>query len=1055
MKRLALFVLVTTGCMSPLPDGLLPAQPADTTVKFDFFAEPLPEIPLPNDIATRADPSAATGRRVNASQVAPTRFESRIRRLIDTLDGWGVFQPISVPFTGALDIGSILAGHRDLDYDLTNDVIYLINVDPRSRDFGEATPLDVGNGNYPVAVEDVNAYWLNDPRAGNISLTFEEADEDINGNGVLDLGEDKNGNGTLDPGEDNNGNSVLDLPEDSDGDGLLDLPNYLPGATPAWSDLAARADALMTFYERQTHTLIVRPMVPLHERTTYAVVVTRRLLDAAGKPVGSPFPFINHTAQTQALTPLLDVLPEGLALDDIAFAFTFTTQTVQAHLVAVRDGLYGHGVQAHLGRDFPPEIDTLETLLDAEAFPAGTALTVMPAGVFYAALQAVEPADPTSAETQALADAAPAIDFFVIGSFLSPQLFPREDADGHWLPLDEQSWPPDLDRKAAPARAERVYFTLAVPRKDISARRWGLPVPVVLVGHGYASSRIEGMVNAPYMCRRGLAVLSIDGPSHGIGFDIFTRAAAENTMRDYGLAAAARAIFKDRAHNQDDDPFDTPDSGADFWTSYLFHTRDMVRQFILDYMQTVRVVKSFDGARRWRFDVNGDGTPDLAGDFDGDGAVDIGKTSRFSMVGGSLGGIMAMLVGSLEPQVTAVAPIAGGGGYSDMGVRTMQGGAVQGFVLRAMAPMFTGTLDALPQGNLTLATVVTNLNDDATLDFAVVPDVRTWDTLVVENLTSGERGCGYVNAEGRVRAHLATDEGDPLRVRVYAGPQLTGEPGCELRAGATLRAQVTEFGLEVVYQQSLFYIGDHLVALADGLGMPRGHPDFRRLLSLGQLVLDLGDPAAYARNLGLEPVRYPGTGERTGAHALVLTSVGDMNVPAGSGVTYGRAAGLIDYKNADPRYGKPLNQVLIDTYMVEAVHLYKRYMDPAGNGVHIDVENFASGGDMFGTNIPRLNPPLRIGMGELDPLGGYSAALFPYPEPRGRHGFDFPGGMTERARDKCRAECAVVGPPDPCGCDALQTFDLGYFMINMIATYFVSDGAELSADLCQSSDDCQ
>ena len=45
-------------------------------------------------------------------------------------------------------------------------------------------------------------------------------------------------------------------------------------------DLAARADALMTFYESETNTLIARPVEPLRERTTYAVVVTRRLLDS-------------------------------------------------------------------------------------------------------------------------------------------------------------------------------------------------------------------------------------------------------------------------------------------------------------------------------------------------------------------------------------------------------------------------------------------------------------------------------------------------------------------------------------------------------------------------------------------------------------------------------------------------------------------------------------------------------------------------------------------------------------------------------------------------------
>ena len=76
----------------------------------------------------------------------------------------------------------------------------------------------------------------------------------------------------------------------------------LPGANPDPDSLSERADALMTFYEKETNTLLVRPMVPLDERTTYAVVVTRRILDANGDPVGSPYAFIHHHSQTKALS---------------------------------------------------------------------------------------------------------------------------------------------------------------------------------------------------------------------------------------------------------------------------------------------------------------------------------------------------------------------------------------------------------------------------------------------------------------------------------------------------------------------------------------------------------------------------------------------------------------------------------------------------------------------------------------------------------------------------------------------------------------------------------
>ena len=41
---------------------------------------------------------------------------------------------------------------------------------------------------------------------------------------------------------------------------------------PARDDLAARADALMYFYERQSNTIIAQPLIPLGQ-TTYAVLV--------------------------------------------------------------------------------------------------------------------------------------------------------------------------------------------------------------------------------------------------------------------------------------------------------------------------------------------------------------------------------------------------------------------------------------------------------------------------------------------------------------------------------------------------------------------------------------------------------------------------------------------------------------------------------------------------------------------------------------------------------------------------------------------------------------
>jgi len=1015
VKKGLVFLLVAA-CAPSEPSWILPAPPAATTVAFDLFHKPLPEIPLPNDTATRYDPTSATGLRVNASMVAPTSMERRIREKLDQLDGWGTFQPITIPFTAPLDVGSILAGHRDP----ATEVVYLVNIDRDSPKLGRVEALDIGDGNYPVILERLDNYWKNDIRSDAISLMFEEIDED------------KNGNGALDPGE------------DTDADGVLDKPNYLPGASPPANDLAARGDALMTFYEKQTHTLILRTMEPLDERTTYAVVVTRRLKDAAGEPVGSPFPGVNHAAQTETLRPLLEVLPAGLAKEDIAFTFAFTTQSVQSHWKAVRDGLYGTGAQAHLATLAPAELASVERLYDAPRPKAHLLYGEAFRPLLLEAAAEFLGLDESEMQTQKLLGSVDYIDYLLIGSYPSPQLMPRNDADGKPLPLDEQSWPGDLDRKPAPARKENIYFTLLVPRKEISARGAGKPAPLVILGHGYGSSRFEVMTLGPFMARRGFAVIAIDGPSSGLGIGTAERLFLKARFTSLGLKGLAEALLKDRAFDQDADG--NVDSGADMWSAYLFHTRDMVRQFALDYSQLVRVVRSFDGTRRG-LDLDGDGTPELAGDFDGDGVIDIGGDAPIFMAGGSLGGIMSMVMGGAEPELTAIAPISGGAGFLDIAVRSMQNGVPQSSMLRLMGPLYVGNLEG---GTLKLATIVTNLHRASEHALGEVAGVMAGDLMVVENLENGERGCGFVTAAGAVRAGVASNVGDRTRMSFYR----VGAVGrdCALPAGLTPVATFDKLGVEVRFRDHVIEAGQPVEALAEGFGLRRNDPDLRRVRDLSQMIVDPADPVSFAPGLNREPIAFAGRAPGGGAHALVITTNGDMNVPAGSGVTYARAAGIVDDRTPDPRFGgKTVNQVLLDTYTVEAVHSMGRHVDTEGNFCHIDIENFSGGDDLWGARLPRLDPPLHAGFGARDAAGGTSVAVFPMANPTGRHGFDTPGVMIDQARRACTETCAVA---DGCGCETRTTFDLGTFMLHMIGGYFASGGTAISADLCMSRDDC-
>ncbi|MEM6296079.1 MAG: hypothetical protein AAGA54_32700 [Myxococcota bacterium] len=1096
---LGLSILGATGCSAA--EGLLPAPEADVTVKFDFDARPLPEIPLPNDIATRPSDDALTGMRLNASVIAPTNMEARTRTLIDGLDGWGLYQPITIPFTDDIDPMSVVNRHRDADYDTTDDAVYLINIDRDSDEFGRVHHLDFGNGNYPVILERRDKYGSNDPRGDSMSLMFEETDEDLNGNGRLDPGEDENHNGVLDDGEDRNGNGVLDLPEDTDADGVLDKPNYLPGHSPAADDLIGRADALMTFYEKETHTLIARPMTPLQEQTTYAVVVTRRIRDADGEPIGSPFAFVNHAAQTKTLEPLLEVLPEGLDETDIAFAFPYTTQSVTSDWIAVREGLYGHGTQSHLAEDFPAELAQLFELKDVSSgskFDGRSPFVLHHEDwqpVLTLAAIALLGLDGNSEQAKSMLDSHNYVDFHAMGTYQSPQLFDRFDEDGQPLNLDLQSWPSDLHRQPVSARAEEVPFWAVIPRKEVSARGEGKMAPVVLLGHGYTSNRVGEIIGfSGFLSMFGVATVSTDNVSHGLGLAEADIGQLRGLLEGNGLGPSAEAVEFVRGGFVDDDGDGEPDrhfqdldrdgvvdSGADFWTSYLFHTRDNMRQSSLDYMQLIRIIRSWDGVKTWPMDTNGNGlADDLAGDFDGDGIVDIGSESPIYMLGASLGGIMATTLGAVEPEVEAIVPIAGGGRLADVGARSLQGGVPDAVMMRVMGPTFQVTVN--DDGSARVFTQFTELNNliDVPIRTLVPPaavdaegrpgsdvTLQPGDTMLATNVVNGEVACAYVlpdeadnGVSGRARVALPSDAGDAVELSFYRGPVLeTGNDECELVEDPgdpliVIDQMQTPFDAEgnPYTLEGVPIPGGPLTALAEGLGLDRNKPELRRFMGLGQMILDPTDPGVVSRYLAQDSVEYPNVGDETGARYLIVTTIGDMNVPAHSGVTVARAAGAVDYLNVDPRWGVPPNQVLIDTHNTEAVNTLGRHVfgtTPETDeersllgldgslGVHVDVENFSEGDDIWGDDIPRLDEPLRL-VSTTDAYGndtgGYSGAVFPYAIPQGQHGFALPGQMTDWAKELCDPAEQSCADADVVG----QTYDVGWAMFHMLGTFLLN-----------------
>ena len=136
-------------------------------VIYDLQAKPLPEIPLPND-QQHAGSFVSTGRRLNISEDAETKYEMRTRQAFNELDGFGTYGAIMVSFDAPLDVADIFERHQNDDF--RDDALFVVNVDPDCTRFGEEIAMDMGKGHFPQTlykygerVEDEEApngvYW--------------------------------------------------------------------------------------------------------------------------------------------------------------------------------------------------------------------------------------------------------------------------------------------------------------------------------------------------------------------------------------------------------------------------------------------------------------------------------------------------------------------------------------------------------------------------------------------------------------------------------------------------------------------------------------------------------------------------------------------------------------------------------------------------------------------------------------------------------------------------------------------------------------------------------
>lgn len=973
-------------------------------VVFDWDAKPLPEVPLPNDMATWPDPTSPTGLRVNVSLIAPTQLEAELRDKAQSVTGFGVYAPIWVSFDAPLDPGRIRTLHSDADW--TNDTVYVVNVDPDSALFGTFSELDMGRGHMPLVLERPDRYFDGDPRAQGSNIVFETADEDVNGNGLLDAG------------------------EDTDGDGVLDRPNvWPPGGDPT-------AD-LLPHYELQTNTLIIRVVEPLDQRATHAVVLTKRLTGLDGRPVRSPFPYVNHVRQTEDLQPLAHVLStHGQSLDDVAFAWSFTTQDVTGDLEALRAGLYGHGVYAHLKDKYPVRLDLLHEMVPENTREAvGNPYTLKLddyADLIIEAAGDIAGIDPESAD--ALLEGFAYVDHLVSGSFSSPDLLIDDDGLARpaagWRADEDESWRLNPGAGELIEGRGEVTFICTVP-KEIQGRTQ--PFPTAFIGHGYGSNRLEMLVFSGSLARLGFAGCALDAPGHGMP-DL--EPLEEGLIASIFGEGAMAALGEGRARDLDNDG--DKDGGGDYWTADIFHTRDMVRQATLDYITLIRDFRSFKGGDH------------LTGDFDGNGRPDVGgPDAKLFMTGGSLGGILTAVVAGVEPALAAAAPIVGGGGLLDLGLRSLQKGVPEAAILRMFGPLavLQGADEA---GNRRLEFLVPRVADEAHLTFATL-GANDWaggDLLQVsvDHVTAGgahERQAP-IPADGRaMRVHFPADALDvserqaalglvpttfadrerPERVEVPADVLLGDPVVVRVIDGVSgrVKREIRTFEQEVTWMGHTWTAGSPLVSPADGFGHTRGSPEVRRLAALAAMLLEPGDPIALAPHHWLRPLSFDYDTAMPGTNVLHVPTVGDLAVPVATGVALARAGGAITAEH---------HAKLVEREVVQGVERVGSYVDTVtGTPLLCDIDDLSDGQDGFNTDCrgDMDGVPLRAQVSV--PSGGVSGLRLPYVETTGVHGF---------------------GPPRPD-----KAFDIDSYSINMIGRYFQTDGDEILDAPCLEDNTCE
>jgi len=805
----------------------------------------MPEIPFPNDLATVMDLTSPTGKRLNIRDFAPTVFEESVRGHLNGLDGFGTFATLSVSFDSPLDLNTLKSDVTRMGLPGENTVL-LVDLGATEPFWGgRFVPLDTrNNANFPNHIKGF-PFPAECPFG---PYTYDSAKRAYYQGKPVD-------------------EQLLFRPdnaEDLDGDGTSEI---------------------LTLYEKETNTLLLRPLIPLRQATEYLVVLTRGLKGKEGESVRSPWPQVAHATQTKSLAKALPYLAAARhSAEDVAFAWTFTTQSVTPVLEAVRDGMDGKGRLGFLAQQLPFKLDRVSTV-GIQALEKKDNPYLLDTEVLNRILSLVVPLVP---DLQGAPLHFDHVDYLVLGSFQTPNFRATQD----------ETFDIDLHRGTATLEAEEVPFVLCVPKATARHRP---PFPVTLYCHGNQSIRFEALASADYLASQGIAVMGIDAVGHGpIVSEKMLTDELEGLLRDLGLPEESipdielvilkvlawllgvtdpgntpaevlerllsvgflnELMVRGRAIDLSGDGY--PDNGANFWTADTFETRDVVRQTAIDLMYLLRILKSLDPrlVPTERVENPRALSPEeayrylLAGDFNMDNVLDVGGLGNdYYQSGISLGGIVSGVMLGVEPGIRAGVPVVPGGGLTDVMLRSDLKDVMYRIYYEVLGPVILG----LPETGGEPGTVVLRFQNNLREIPAGVLRVEPGGSIHGVNPSNGEeKWVSAGEADGRFVIGVACDEGGRIQLTSYAGD---GRPLDRVELVSPLR----------------------------GFGLDRNTPRFRRFVGLAQITIEPGDPINYAPRWFMDPL--PGAPQK---NVLQLTDPGDLTVPINNQIALARAGGLL------------------------------------------------------------------------------------------------------------------------------------------------------------------